>query len=169
MEDEKVRVTFIVVSGGHAVQALTLAQRMKPHAVNSFIVMKGDEIFRKRIPAGHEIHEITHTFQAVKRYSRTYLLLRTWRVLPAMIESLVALYKCKSDIVVSTGSGPALIPMFAAKLMRKKVVYVESVSRVHSVSLCGKVAHKWLADLFFVQWPEAKANYPNATYAGRLL
>ena len=65
----------------------------------------------------------------------------------------MALYKCKSDIVVSTGSGH-LNPMFAAKLMRKSGL-CESVSRVRPVSLC-KVAHKWLV-IYFVQY-EAKAS-----------
>ena len=53
--------------------------------------------------------------------------------------------------------------------MHTRVVYVESIARVATLSLTGKILYKArLADGFFVQWPKLTAAYPRAEYAGRL-
>ena len=53
--------------------------------------------------------------------------------------------------------------------MEGRVVYVESIARVSSVSLSGAILY-WshLTDGFFVQWPELLAKYPRAHFGGRL-
>jgi beta-1,4-N-acetylglucosaminyltransferase len=48
-----------------------------------------------------------------------------------------------------------------------KIVYVESIARVESLSLSGKLLYR-TADYFLVQWPQLKAKYPAAQYLGRL-
>jgi UDP-N-acetylglucosamine:LPS N-acetylglucosamine transferase len=73
------------------------------------------------------------------------------------------------DAVVSNGSGPAIPIMIAAKLTGRKVIYIESMARIFSRSLTGALAYHFLADLFFVQWPEQKLLYPDAIYKGRVL
>lgn len=54
-------------------------------------------------------------------------------------------------------------------IMEGRVVYVESIARVSSVSLSGAILY-WsrLTDGFFVQWPELLAKYPRAQFSGRL-
>jgi beta-1,4-N-acetylglucosaminyltransferase len=49
------------------------------------------------------------------------------------------------------------------------LVYIESVARVRSLSLTGRIV--WtlgLADSFLVQWPELVSRYPGSRYLGRL-
>jgi len=48
-----------------------------------------------------------------------------------------------------------------------KVVYVESVCRVHTLSLAGKILYRF-ADRILVQWPQVQAKYPHCEYIGRL-
>lgn len=69
------------------------------------------------------------------------------------------------DIVVSTGASIAVGFAFAAKLFRKRFVYVESISRSEELSLSGKLVYK-LSDEFYVQWPNLCSKYPKAIFKG---
>ena len=52
---------------------------------------------------------------------------------------------------------------------RGRIVYIESIARVSTLSLSGKLLyHLRIADLFLVQWQELKDRFPRAVYAGRL-
>jgi UDP-N-acetylglucosamine:LPS N-acetylglucosamine transferase len=66
--------------------------------------------------------------------------------------------------------GPALslhVTWLGKFLFGKKIIFLESWSRVYTKSLAGRLTYPF-ADLFFVQWKEELKNYPKATYAGRL-
>ncbi len=53
--------------------------------------------------------------------------------------------------------------------MQTRIVFVESIARVTTLSLSGKILYKArLADGFFVQWPKLAAAYPRADFVGRL-
>jgi UDP-N-acetylglucosamine:LPS N-acetylglucosamine transferase len=55
------------------------------------------------------------------------------------------------DVVISTGAGLALPFFFLGKLQRRRLVYVESITRVEKLALTGRLVYP-LADAFFVQW-----------------
>lgn len=76
--------------------------------------------------------------------------------------------------VLCNGPGTC-VPLCVAALLlglfgMKKVVivYVESVCRVQTLSLTGKILY-WLADYFFVQWPSLRDKYPKSIYLGRIV
>ena len=49
-----------------------------------------------------------------------------------------------------------------------KVIYVESICRVETLSLSAKLLY-YLADHLLVQWPSLQAKYPRTQYIGRLV
>lgn len=50
-----------------------------------------------------------------------------------------------------------------------RIVYVESIARVRSLSLTGLILYHCRAtSAFFVQWPALQQQYPRSTYEGRL-
>ena len=51
------------------------------------------------------------------------------------------------------------------KLMRKKLIFIESFAKVSSPTLSGKLLYKY-ADRFYVQWEEMLSFYPDAIYKG---
>ena len=51
--------------------------------------------------------------------------------------------------------------------MKLPVIYVESYTRIHSLSLTGKILYRF-ADLFVVQWKQLALQYPKAVYGGAL-
>jgi beta-1,4-N-acetylglucosaminyltransferase len=69
-------------------------------------------------------------------------------------------------VIVSTGAGLAVPFFIVGRLLGRRLVYVESLSRVNALSLSGRVIY-WLAHEFFVQWPGAVR--ARARYAGSVL
>ena len=77
-------------------------------------------------------------------------------------------YKEKPDIIISTGAGIALPFLLLGFISNKKNIYVESISRINSPSLTGKIVY-YLSNDFFIQWPEIQKYFPKSKYGGKLL
>ena len=90
------------------------------------------------------------------------------RLMGLLIRSFQILRKERPDCVITTGALAGYPVSLAAKLMGKKIIYVESFARVHSASLTGKLIYPF-ADLFIVQWEEMLKKYPRAVYGGWLV
>ena len=82
-----------------------------------------------------------------------------------LINSLIILIKEKPTIIISPGSLATLPICILGKLLKKKIIYIESFARCDKPSLTGKLMYKH-ADLFIVQWKEMLEFYPNAIYGG---
>ncbi len=74
----------------------------------------------------------------------------------------------RPDVILSTGAGLAVPFFLVGKLLRVRLVYVESLTRTESISLSGRLVYP-LADRFFAQWPQAAARLRRAEYAGSIL
>lgn len=55
------------------------------------------------------------------------------------------------SVVVSTGAGLALPFFLLGRLQRRRLVYVESITRVEKLALTGRLVYPLASD-FFVQW-----------------
>ncbi len=75
--------------------------------------------------------------------------------------------KEKPSFVITTGTLVALPVCFLAKLLRKKVVFIETFARVTDCTRMGKLMYK-IADLFIYQWEELAEFYPNGVYGGSI-
>ncbi|MCX8110000.1 MAG: UDP-N-acetylglucosamine transferase subunit ALG14 [Syntrophorhabdaceae bacterium] len=77
--------------------------------------------------------------------------------------------KNRPDIIFSTGSEIAIPTFFVGKfLFRARTIYMESLTRVHDLSMTGKILYKF-SDVFLVQWKELTEKYNKAIYRGRLI
>jgi UDP-N-acetylglucosamine:LPS N-acetylglucosamine transferase len=56
------------------------------------------------------------------------------------------------QVIVSTGAGLALPFFILGRIRRRRLVYIESVTRVEKLALTGRLVYP-LTDAFFVQWP----------------
>jgi UDP-N-acetylglucosamine:LPS N-acetylglucosamine transferase len=74
----------------------------------------------------------------------------------------------RPDAVLSTGAGLAVPFFLVGRLLRIRLVYVESVTRTESISLSGRLVYP-LASRFFAQWPASAERLRHATYAGSVL
>lgn len=87
------------------------------------------------------------------------------KFIKSFFQSFYILRKEKPDIILSTGALSTFPICLLGKLMRKKVIYIESFARVDTASLTGKLMYK-IADLFIVQWEELLEIFPKAMYGG---
>ncbi|CAM1328481.1 ALG14 (predicted) [Pycnogonum litorale] len=82
--------------------------------------------------------------------------------------------KHRPDMVLSNGPGtciPVCLVAFVLRVFyvkRIEIVYVESICRVTSMSLSGKIMY-YFADRMFVQWPNLIKSYPRCLYVGRIV
>ncbi|CAE7252013.1 ALG14 [Symbiodinium natans] len=92
----------------------------------------------------------------------------------AFIACLSLVWKLCPQVLIVNGPGTC-VPVVAAALLFELVafrnlslVFVESVCRVKSLSMTGKLLYL-VSDSFVVHWPELAARYPKAQYLGVLL
>jgi len=80
------------------------------------------------------------------------------------------LLKEKPDVIISTGGGEIAIPFcYVGKILRKKVVFIETLARVTTPSNGGKIIYP-IADLFLVQWKTLLRKYgKKAKYWGKVI
>jgi len=91
----------------------------------------------------------------------------------ALVHAVVLVLRSRPSLLLCNGPGTC-IPIAAVAIGLRwlgikyvTVMYVESICRVESLSLSGKLLLPF-ADHFLVQWPNLVSKYPRARYIGRL-
>lgn len=99
------------------------------------------------------LYRITHANRSLLQFVNLY-------------EAVNLIWKLKPNIILSTGSAPAVTFGLVAKVFSIKVIYIESFSRVTKSSLTGRIM-QFIADEYFVQWPKLATK--KKQYRGSLL
>ncbi|RXN01170.1 UDP-N-acetylglucosamine transferase subunit ALG14-like [Acipenser ruthenus] len=128
--------------------------------------------------SGGHTTEILRLMESLSRsYSpRHYVIADTDKMSEDKIRTLENSHKEKDTTRQVLCNGPGTcVPLCASALLLgilgvKKVliIYVESICRVETLSLSGKLLYH-LSDYFFVQWSALKEKYPKSTYLGRIV
>ncbi|MBD2666008.1 glucosyltransferase [Richelia sinica FACHB-800] len=69
--------------------------------------------------------------------------------------------KNRPDVIISTGAGVAVPFLILGKLFGKKTIFIESITRINTLSLSAKLTLPFLS-ILYVQWPQLQARYPQA-------
>ncbi len=153
MKTKKKKVCFAASSGGHFEQISMLKPLMDKY--DSFVITEATEY--KASIKGEKMYYL-HQVNRREWSLPVWMLINTFK-------SLALLMKEKPDIVITTGV-LAVIPLcLLAKVLGKKLVYIESFAKVSSPTETGKFLYRF-ADRFYVQWQSMKQFYPNAIYIG---
>lgn len=84
-----------------------------------------------------------------------------------MFLSLFLILKEKPDVIISTGTMVAFPTILWAKLLGKKVIYIETFACVKCGTNCARFIYKHhLYDLFIYQWENLRNGYPDGVYGG---
>lgn len=83
------------------------------------------------------------------------------------VKTLGIWLKERPDAVITTGTLVAIPMCLLAKLLGKKVIYIESFARVRDCTRAGKLMYKF-ADLFIYQWEELQEFYPKGVFGGSI-
>ncbi|MBM4357805.1 MAG: UDP-N-acetylglucosamine--LPS N-acetylglucosamine transferase [Deltaproteobacteria bacterium] len=86
-----------------------------------------------------------------------------------LVEAYRILRRERPDVILSAGAGPAVpFALVGKHLFGCKVLFVETVSRIQTPSLTGKLMHRF-ADDFFYQWESLRRFFPRGRFGGPLL
>ncbi len=143
--------------GGHLKQVVLLAENLKKVLDITFITYYTP--LAEKLLEGYKVKFVIEPRIGVKSWPRKFIL---------SLQAALLLLKERSDVIVTAGSDVAVPFCYIGKLLGKKIIFIESWSRVRKPSKSGKLVYP-IADLFFVQWEELKFEYPRAIYAGRLM
>ncbi len=132
---------------------------------------------------GHDVFLMTNKFPTVDGFTHKdikniyYLKFFGFGFVRTMLTCLYNSLLCikifvreRPSLIFSTGSDITAPAFYLGKLLfRCKLIYLESLTRVHTPSLNAKAVY-WISDLFLVQWePLLSVFGKKAKFAGRLL
>ena len=153
MSRDNKKICFAASSGGHYEQILMLKPLMEKY--DSFLLTESTDY-------NAEVKGVrTYYLRQINRREKLFIPLMMLNTLRT-----IRIYaKERPDIVITTGVLAVLPMCLLSKLMRKKLVYIESFAKVNTPNESGKLLYKY-ADRFYVQWESMLKVYPNAVYLG---
>lgn len=134
-----------------------------------FFLVAVDHLFLSQ-DEGHFVVEVVPRTREVGQSWVT----SAFTTLRALISSLLVLARHQPTLILSNGPGTCVPLCVGAVMLRvlgvcaSRVVFVESLCRVRSLSLSGQLLYP-LSDHFLVQWPQLTESHPRACYMGRLV
>lgn len=147
------KICLISSSGGHFEQLIMLDELKHHHDI---IYITEKTLYNKNDMKFYFIKQIN-------RSEKTMILKMFYNFLMCIL----IFFKEKPDVIISTGA-LSVIPMFLiGKMLRRKLIFIESFAKSNSPTLTGKFIYKF-ADIFIVQWESMKEVYPKAIYLGSI-
>jgi beta-1,4-N-acetylglucosaminyltransferase len=130
--------------------------------------------FYNNSPQNHEYFLITEdriTFMNVNWFDGKRLLIKShgggykvyFNLFLNIILGFVHFIKYRPDVIISAGSHTCIPYFLLGKIFRVKTIYILSFARRKTRAKTADILYK-IADVFVVQWEEAKLNYPNSIY-----
>ena len=178
MSPGSVRMCSVLGSGGHTTEMLKLVTSLdkKTYHPRIYLIADTDNFSEAKLT---EAEEDTNKDWSVVRIPRSREVGQSY--LSSVITTLVSFYHCllpilehQPQLLLVNGPGTCLPVavtcwvMSVARLSPCKIIFVESLCRVKTLSLTGKIL-QYLADESLVQWPELVQKYPRTKYIGKFL
>ena len=160
--NKKIQIMKICLTcslGGHLDEMLQLLEAFDED--NFFFIVQGESVL-KRKPPGIKTYYVKYDYNGIAIPKLFIEMLRT------LFENLKILFIEKPDVLITTGSEYVVAVCYFAKLLGKKIIFIESLCRVNTLSGTGKLLYP-ISDLFLVQWKSLTKRYEKAKYWGRVI
>lgn len=93
-----------------------------------------------------------YTMRDVSRFDR-------WGICILVPQLVRIILKERPDVVITTGSAPALFALALAKfLVRAKTIWIDDIANVEQLSMSGSLA-RHVADVWLTQWPNLQTDH----------
>lgn len=101
--------------------------------------------------------DVTWAFSPTNRHLSNLLrnALLSWKILRSF----------HPDLVISTGAGVAVPFLILGKLLGCRTIFVESITRIETLSLSARLVLPFL-DVLYVHWPQLQSQFPRAELIG---
>ncbi|XP_073449180.1 UDP-N-acetylglucosamine transferase subunit ALG14 isoform X2 [Aquarana catesbeiana] len=168
--------------GGHTTEILRLLNSLSiSYSPIHYVLADTDKMSEDKIRSfeSAKVNGIPKSLYTIHRIPRSREVRQSWSssvvtTIQSFLYSFPLTVRLKPDLILCNGPGTCIPVCFSALLLGilgiKKVivVYVESLCRVESLSLSGRLLY-YIADYFIVQWPLLKDKYPKSMYLGRIV
>lgn len=151
--NRKIKICIAASAGGHLAEVLQLSE-----------VWKDKEHFfisDKRINA-----------ISLSKKEKVYFILPTrrnyFKFIVSFMQSLYIILKERPSVIISTGAEIGYPALLVGHYLGIKTIYIETLARVNSPSLCGKLIYN-KCNYFYVQWESSLKFFPKAKYIGSVL
>lgn len=148
------RICLVASAGGHLSQLLKLAECWDGYEL---FCITTSELLRQNFPREGGVYVVGECNRQ-----------RPLRVIKVLLRCIRIVFREKPHIVISTGAAVGCITCFLAKLLRAKVIWIDSIANVERISLSGRMV-RYIADLFLVQWPDLASQYKSVEYVGEVI
>ena len=156
------KLLIVLGGGGHSTEMLRLAELLGPEYEYHYLTVKEVHLSQDRIKQPGAIHLVRRP-----RGMHDTILSTIANSVIALIQITAIILRIRPQAVIGCGPAVSVLASVVGKLFGAKAIFIETGSRVGTLSLSGKIMYR-LADLFFVQWAPLRKKCPQAIYAGRL-
>ncbi|XP_046989518.1 UDP-N-acetylglucosamine transferase subunit ALG14 homolog [Schistocerca americana] len=183
----KIKTAIVIGSGGHTAEILRLMRCLNPsvYSPRIYIVASSDSSSETKILSMEEalanklnrdLKEAEFKIVKIPRsrsVSQSYFT-SVFTTLHSFCVCVPIMWALRPKLLLCNGPGtciPICIISFLMNVMfisDTYTVFVESVCRVNTLSLSGKILY-YVVDEFFVQWKELHEKYKRSKYFGRLV
>ena len=181
---KSVRTAVVLGSGGHTGEMFKLLSgadlaRFRPR---EYVVADTDSLsiekaraFEEKVSSENTGFNL-NTIVRSRKVGQSYLT-SVWTTFMALLHAIPLVLRLKPECLLVNGPGTCiplcLITFLFSKLRlipKCKIVFVESLCRVKTLSLTGKILYTLrLTDAFLVQWSELHQKYPKSIFMDRLV
>lgn len=155
LDTETQKICFTASLGGHLEEIAKLVEFGKQNDI-FLVTEKGGFTELNFCNKVHHLGQINRKeILFIPKYIKTFF------------QSFCILVKEKPNAIISTGALVTFPICLLGKLMRKRVIYIESFARVDTASITGKLMYR-IADLFIIQWEGLLKIFPKAIYGGNI-
>jgi UDP-N-acetylglucosamine:LPS N-acetylglucosamine transferase len=151
---KSLKVCVAASAGGHLIQLLQLWPSWQRHEI-IYVTTRSD--IAGRLNKAGRIYTVSDC-------NRQHLL----QVVKAFFKCATIAFRERPDVVISTGAAPGLLMCVLGKITGSKVVWIDSITNTHRLSLSGWLVRPF-ADLLLTQWQELVDRYKKVEYAGQII
>jgi len=168
-KDRPIPTLIVLGSGGHTTEVLALLASLDPehYAPVAFCMADTDTTSVQRLTDRQRTETEVYDIPRSREVGQSYLT-SVWTTLRAQLSAFGLVYRVRPQLVLCNGPGTCLPVCTAALFLRiigvipnVRVVFVESLCRVQTLSLTGRLLYLF-ADVFCVHWPELQRRFPDS-------
>jgi exopolysaccharide biosynthesis glucuronosyltransferase PssD len=154
---ESIRVCVGASAGGHMNQLLSLLQHSEIWPSLPFLYITTNSVLESQFKEKGETLVISecnrfHPLAAIKIFLSGFKIILSQKI----------------DVIITTGSMPIAMICLSAKILGKKVVWIDSIANSEKFSFSGRLMYN-VADLFITQWKHLAEKNKKAVFLGTLL
>jgi beta-1,4-N-acetylglucosaminyltransferase len=158
------RIAVILGRGGHTAETLSIVNNLGPGYDYLYLIGILDPLTPSKIKIPGRVLPVIPP-RLLPQDSKIMSIIRT---VITLFLSFIYLLLFRPRIVISCGTGLTVPIFYAARTIGIKTVFIESIARVESLSITGRLL-LGKTTLFIVQWQELATRISGAVYGGQLL